>query len=119
MKMRDLATIVRRLGSLVLAIAIVVAPIAPAVAACVSSSATEAMATSTATPCDMPCKDCASKTTKKSCQGECVCVKTLFDHRSALVQRALALHGPMPYKFAPLVATARPPDPPPPRTILV
>jgi hypothetical protein len=118
MEMRDLATIVRRIVSLVLTIAIVVAPIAPAVAACMSPSAAKAKVAAT-TPCDMPCKDCVSKTAKKSCQGECVCVNALFDRPSGMSQPAPSSFRPVPYKFAPLVAMARPPDPPPPRTLFV
>lgn len=96
--MREFATIVRRLGSLVLVIVLVVAPIAPAVAACISPTSAKAMGVEAAPLCDTPCEDCTSKTAKKSCQGECVCVKPLFDLPSIIAQRAPVSHGLMPIR---------------------
>jgi len=117
--MRVLAAIFERLASLLLAIALVVAPISPAVAQCGSGKTSDETTAASASPCDMPCKDCAPKTTKKSCQGECVCVKTLFGQAPDTAPHLTIAFRTLPHSFVPLRAAAGPPDPPPPRTFLV
>jgi hypothetical protein len=102
-----------------LALTLAVAPVAGALADCLSDEPTAPIATSDAAPCDTPCKDCSSDDGEKSCLGDCVCVKIQLV--STPVGTVAALMAPRlePREYDPPPASARPPDTPPPRTILV
>ncbi len=107
--------------SLWLTAALALAPAATASAECMPSKAQthESMAHDQQAPCDTPCNHCDGDVEQQPCQGHCTGVMVSIAPSAAeftpqtLLARALALSA-----YSPL-ATARPPDTPPPRSFPV
>lgn len=113
-----LSTIVKRIVSLALALALVVAPVRPAFADCMPNEPAASMADSEHNPpCDAPCKDCSSGT-EKSCQGDCILATTAFVSPSDAGAFAIPAQRLDPAGVTGTLALVRPPDTPPPRLFL-
>jgi hypothetical protein len=113
-----LSTIVKRIVSLALAMALVVAPVRPSLADCMSNEPAANMAASEHnSPCDAPCKDC-SPGTEKSCQGDCILATTAFVSPSDAGTFAIRSQKLEPAGVTGTLALVRPPDTPPPRLFL-
>lgn len=116
--MWDLSTIAKRIISLALALALVVAPVAPAFADCMSTKSVAGAAVSQSKPpCDTPCKDC-SPGAEKSCQGDCIFVTTFFISPADAGAFAIPAERLGPGAVIATLALVRPPDTPPPRMLL-
>jgi hypothetical protein len=113
-----LSAIVQRIGGVVLALALVVAPITPALADCMSNKAAgSADASEASPPCDMPCKDCSSDA-EKACQGDCIVATTVFSSTADSVAPADPAERLDPEGVTTTRALVHPPDTPPPRSLL-
>ena len=118
--MWNLSTVQKRIVSLMLIATLAVAPVSAAFAACLATSMDMNQSSAESqSDCDTPCNDCASDVTKKICQGDCVCVKIVVAALQDLAAPANTIGKSVPGEYAELHSPVHPPDPPPPRPILV
>ena len=116
--MWTLSTIMKRIVSLMLALALVVAPAVPAFADCTASKASAKITASEHNPpCDTPCKDC-SPAGEKSCQGDCILATTVFSSPADADAFAAPATRLDPQDVIATLGLVRPPDTPPPRPLL-
>lgn len=118
--MWHLSTIKKRIVSLMLIATLAVAPVSAAFAACLATSMDMNQSSAEGqSDCDTPCNDCDSDVTKKFCQGDCVCVKTVVAALQDFAAPANTAARSVPGEYTGLHSPVHPPDPPPPRRILV
>ncbi len=104
--------------SLALTAALVLAPAASAFAACPAIPSADMELASSTAPCETPCKDCSSDAMKNACKGDCVCVKTMIIAPGDAAVAAVLTAKLNPEEIAARLVLVRPPDTPPPRSLL-